>query len=82
MLVVPYEAENGEKIERFKGVPQDSVIGQVEANLFLHYVFDECMARNHRHIPFERYTDYKICHCRSEHEMERQKGIMKEGLLV
>jgi hypothetical protein len=35
------------------------------ANLFLHYTFDMWMARNYLHIPFERYADDGICHCRS-----------------
>ena len=37
------------------------VIGPVLANLFLHYVFDEWMRRNHSEIKFERYADDTIC---------------------
>jgi RNA-directed DNA polymerase len=38
------------------------------ANLFLHYTFDMWMARTYPHIPFERYADDAICHCRSVEE--------------
>jgi retron-type reverse transcriptase len=38
------------------------------ANLFLHYAFDTWMARTYPHIPFERYADDIICHCKSAEE--------------
>jgi RNA-directed DNA polymerase len=79
-LVVPYETDKGEKIERLKGVLQGSVIGPILANLFLHYAFDEWMARNFPEIPFERYADDTICHCHTQHEALRMKGIIKERL--
>ena len=36
------------------------------ANLFLHYAFDVWMGRTLPGVPFERYADDAICHCRSE----------------
>jgi hypothetical protein len=38
------------------------------ANLFLHYAFDAWMSRNYPHIPFERYADDAICHCKIAEE--------------
>ena len=38
------------------------------ANLFLHYAFDMWMTRTYPHIPFERYADDAICHCKSAEE--------------
>jgi RNA-directed DNA polymerase len=67
-LKVPYQKSNGERIEREKGVPQGSVIGPLLANLYLHYAFDEWMRRTHPDIPFERYADDCICHCRTFEE--------------
>ena len=40
----------------------------VLANLFLHWAFDRWMAEKHSDIPFERYADDAICHCRSEEQ--------------
>ena len=44
------------------------VISPLLANLFLHYAFDAWMSRNYPHIPFERYADDAICHCKSAKE--------------
>ena len=43
-------------------------ISPLLANLFLHYAFDMWMARTYPHIPFERYADDIICHCKSAEE--------------
>ena len=56
----------GTLVRRSKGTPQGSVISPLLANLFLHYAFDEWMRRNYPDIPFERYADDIIVHCRSE----------------
>jgi RNA-directed DNA polymerase len=79
-LKVPYAQKDGSCIERTQGVPQGSVIGPLMANLFLHYVFDEWMKRNYSHIPFERYADDSICHCRSEQEAQMLKAAIMERM--
>src|ERR1019366_2593355 len=51
---------------RERGTPQGGVVSPILANLFLHYAFDRWMKENNPDIPFERYADDVICHCRSE----------------
>ena len=46
------------------------MISPLLANLFLHYAFDMWMARTYPHIPFERYADDAICHCKSAEEAQ------------
>ena len=36
------------------------------ANIFLHHAFDTWMAETYPHVPFERYADDIVVHCRSE----------------
>jgi RNA-directed DNA polymerase len=64
----PVQMEDGRIVERTAGTPQGGVISPLLANLFLHYAFDMWMAREFPHIPFERYADDAICHCRTEAE--------------
>jgi Resolvase, N terminal domain/Reverse transcriptase (RNA-dependent DNA polymerase) len=45
-------------------------ISPILANLFLHYAFDTWMKRTFPHIPFERYADDAICHCKSAEEAQ------------
>jgi len=60
--------EDGRVVTRQAGTPQGGVISPLLANLFLHYALDKWMAREFPHIPFERYADDVICHCRTEED--------------
>jgi RNA-directed DNA polymerase len=64
-LKAPVSMPNGALVSREKGTPQGAVVSPLLANLFLHYAFDRWMKENHSDIPFERYADDVICHCRS-----------------
>ena len=65
-LTVPAQQQDGTLQERNKGTPQGGVISPLLANLFLHYAFDVWMKKNHPDVPFERYADDTIVHCKSE----------------
>ena len=65
-LTAPVEHKDGTREERRKGTPQGGVISPLLANLFLHYAFDKWMREMAPSIPFERYADDIICHCKSE----------------
>ncbi len=64
-LKAPVQMEDGGIVPRTAGTPQGGVVSPCLANLFLHYAFDMWMVRNFPGIPFERYADDLICHCRS-----------------
>ena len=67
-LKAPAMLEDGTLVQRERGTPQGGVISPLLANLFLHYAFDLWMRREFPGVPFERYADDAICHCRSERE--------------
>jgi RNA-directed DNA polymerase len=81
-LKVPYQTKDGQQIVRENGVPQGSVVGPILANLFMHYTFDEWMRRKYPHVPFERYADDTICHCRTKEEAEQLKCAIMERLAM
>jgi len=72
--------EDGSIVPRQAGTPQGGVISPLLANLFLHYTFDMWMARNYPHIPFERYADDAICHCRSAEEARALRSALQDRL--
>jgi RNA-directed DNA polymerase len=65
-LSVPGIDEHGERMERKSGTPQGGVISPLLANLFLHYVFDLWMRKKFEKVPFERYADDIIVHCKTK----------------
>ena len=69
-LKAPVQMEDGNVVLRTAGTPQGGVVSPILANLFLHYAFDTWMARTFPHIPFERYADDVICHCKSADEAQ------------
>ena len=79
-LQAPVQVADGTLVSREKGSPQGSVISPLLANLFLHYAFDEWMRRNYESIPFERYADDILVHCRSEKQAAWIKMVI-EGRL-
>jgi RNA-directed DNA polymerase len=50
------------------------------ANLFLHYVFDGWMAEHYPYIPFERYADDVVVHCKSEAQARFIREKIEERL--
>lgn len=69
-LKAPEQEEEGQLVPREKGTPQGGVISPLLANLFLHYGFDRWMAKQYAQVPFERYADDAIVHCRTEEEAQ------------
>ena len=69
-LKAPVQLPCGEVEERSRGTPQGGVISPLLANLFLHYAFDHWMERKYPGIPFERYADDVVVHCRTKEEAQ------------
>jgi group II intron reverse transcriptase/maturase len=79
-LRAPVERPDGTLLERTKGTPQGGVISPLLANLFLHYAFDAWMRRTYPDIPFERYADDAIVHCRSKAETQSVLEAIRDRL--
>jgi len=77
-LKVPVQMEDGSVVPRVSGTPQGGVISPLLANLFLHYAFDVWMARNYPLIPFERYADDIVCHCKTADEAKALRCALQE----
>ena len=65
-LKAPLQQVDGTLVERDRGTPQGSTISPLLANLFLHYAFDNWLARNFPAVCFERYADDAVVHCASK----------------
>jgi group II intron reverse transcriptase/maturase len=81
-LKAPVSMPDGTLVDRERGSPQGSVVSPVLANLFLHYAFDCWMDREFPDIPFERYADDAICHCRSEAQALELHQALKQRFAV
>lgn len=76
-LKAPMQREDGSLEPRNAGTPQGGVASPLLANLFLHYAFDMWMVRMHPDIPFERYADDAVCHCRTREEAEALRASLE-----
>ncbi|MER8752591.1 reverse transcriptase/maturase family protein [Mesorhizobium sp. M1050] len=68
-LAAPME-KNGEVVERTRG----AVVSPILSNLFMHYAFDLWMTRTHPDLPWCRYADDGLVHCRNEQRAEALKA--------
>jgi RNA-directed DNA polymerase len=80
-LKAPAMLEDRSLVQRERGTPQGGVISPLLANLFLHYAFDVWLKREFPGVPFERYADDIICHCRNEHEAMRLREVLERRFL-
>ena len=79
-LKAPLQLADGTRVERTRGTPQGGVISPVLANLFMHYVFDVWMKRTFPQLPWCRYADDGLVHCRTEQEAEAVKRALQVRL--
>ena len=79
-LTAPLQLAAGALVERTKGTPQGGVVSPVLANLFLHYAFDAWMARTFPGVPWCRYADDGLIHCKTEAQARALKAALKDRL--
>jgi RNA-directed DNA polymerase len=79
-LKAPAQDEEGRLVPREEGTPQGGVVSPLLANLFLHYAFDGWMRKHYPHLPFERYADDGIVHCRTEKEAQEVRAAIAARL--
>jgi RNA-directed DNA polymerase len=76
-LKAPLQLEDGTLRRRGRGSPQGSAISPVLANIFLHWALDLWLGREFPDVPFERYADDEILHCKSE----QQARIVRDAII-
>ena len=79
-LKAPLQLEDGTLKPRDRGSPQGSAISPVLANIFLHYALDLWLSREFPDVPFERYADDEIVHCRTKQQAEIVRDAIIERL--
>ncbi|MDG1436770.1 MAG: group II intron reverse transcriptase/maturase [Rickettsiaceae bacterium] len=80
-LKAPMQMPDGTCVERTKGISQGGVISPVLSNLFLHYVFDTWMSKNHPQIQWCRYADDGVVHCKTEEEATHLRNILEQRFI-
>jgi len=76
-LTAPLQREDGTLVERNRGTPQGGVVSPLLANLFLHYVFDVWLSRATPNLPWCRYADDGLVHCRTKEEAIAVKATLQ-----
>jgi RNA-directed DNA polymerase len=79
-LTAPLQMQDGTLVERTPGTPQGGVVSPVLSNLFLHYAFDLWMARTYPELPWCRYAEDGLVHCRTEQEAQAVKAALDARL--
>jgi RNA-directed DNA polymerase len=76
-LKAPMQRSSGELVARDSGTPQGGVVSPLLANLFLHYAFDAWVRRSMPRVPFCRYADDGLLHCKSRRQAEYVMALIR-----
>lgn len=79
-LTAPMQSQDGVASRRMVGTPQGGPLSPLLANLFLHYALDRWLSVHHPDLPFCRYADDGILHCRNKTEAETMRDCLAERL--
>lgn len=75
-LKAPMQMADGTLVARTKGTPQGGVVSPILANLFLHYTFDLWMGRLFPGVPWCRYADDGLIHCKTESQAQAIRAAL------
>ena len=70
-LTAPIQREDGTLTARPAGTPQGGVVSPLLAKIFRQLAFDTWMGQTFPQVPFERYADDILVHCRTREQAER-----------
>jgi RNA-directed DNA polymerase len=76
-LKTPMQLPDGSLQEKTRGTMQGGVISPVLSNLFLHYAFDVWMKKSQPNVPWCRYADDGLAHCKTEYEAKQLLAELK-----
>ncbi len=79
-LTAPVQQKDGVLRPRTKGTPQGGIVSPILANLFLHYGFDRWMTTHFPRLPFCRYADDGLVHCRSLKQAKYVRELLAQRL--
>jgi len=79
-LTAPMQLADGTLAPRLKGTPQGGVVSPCLSNLFLHYAFDAWMGRTFPGLPWCRYADDGLVHCKTEQEALAVRAALEARL--
>ncbi len=77
-LTAPLQTSDGQCVTRTKGVPQGGVASPLLSNLFLHYVVDIWMHRRYPNLPWCRYADDGLIHCKTQKQAQEILCLLSE----
>lgn len=80
-LEAPSQMPDGTLVPRTKGTPQGGVVSPLLANIFMHLAFDLWMRRTHPEVPFERYADDVVAHCKTEAHAQAVRSSIEKRLM-
>ena len=75
-LAAPMQLLDGTLLGRIAGTSQGGVASPVLSNLFMHYAFDRWMQSNYPRIPWCRYADDGLLHCKTEQEAKNMLELL------
>ncbi len=79
-MKAPIQQADGTREVRNKGVPQGGSVSPIISNIFMHHAIDMWMRQNYPTIPFERYVDDAIVHCKTKRQADFMRVKIEERL--